>query len=74
LTGWTPDQHAVTCIMTQKGADNIWAVPLDGKTPYAVTHFADEKIAWYAWSPDGKQIAVSRGNQSGDAVLMTVEP
>ncbi|MHB8736800.1 MAG: TolB family protein, partial [Terriglobales bacterium] len=74
LTGWTPDQRAVTCIMTQKGVGNIWAVPLGGAAPYAVTHFSDQTINWYAWSPDGKQIAVSRGDQSGDAVLMTVQP
>jgi len=74
LTGWTPDQRAVTCIMTQKGVGNIWAVPLGGAAPYAVTHFSDQTINWYSWSPDGKQIAVSRGDQSGDAVLMTVQP
>jgi len=74
LTGWTPDQRAVTCIMNQKGVGNIWAVPLNGTAQYAVTHFSDEGLNWYAWSPDGKQIAVSRGVQNGDAVLLTVQP
>jgi len=74
LTGWTPDQGAVTCIMTRKGVSNVWAVPLSGAAPYAVTHFSDQTINWYAWSPDGKVIAVSRGNKSGDAVLLTVHP
>jgi len=67
---WTPDGAAVTFIESQGSVDNIWAYPIAGGKPYAVTHFSDLSIASYAWSRDGR-LAVSRGSRNSDAVVAT---
>ena len=67
---WTPDGRAITYIVHQGSVDNIWAFPLAGGKPYAVTQFKALNIAAYAFSKDGR-LAVSRGSQNSDAVLAT---
>ena len=58
----------------QLGADsgqNIFEVPLDDtKLDHALTHFADARITSFAFSPNGKWLAVSRGNNTSDFVLI----
>jgi len=51
---------------------NIWIQPLDGSAPHQLTHFADDgKTIWdYAWSTDGKRLAVARGSISNNIVLL----
>jgi serine/threonine protein kinase len=73
---WTPDGSGVTYLVKQNGVDNIWFQPVDLKThgaaePRQVTHFPSEMIWSYAWSADGKQIVISRGHSSTDAVLIS---
>jgi tRNA A-37 threonylcarbamoyl transferase component Bud32 len=68
--GWTPDGRAITYLVSQGPTDNIWAFPLAGGKPYALTHFADLHIAAYAFSRDGR-LAVSRGTDNRDAVVIT---
>lgn len=68
--GWTPDGRAITYIVNQGSVDNLWALPLAGGKPYAVTHFNDLRIAAYAFSRDGR-LALSRGSQNTDAVIAT---
>ncbi|MGH9482038.1 MAG: hypothetical protein ACRD1L_08075 [Terriglobales bacterium] len=57
--------------MNQGATDNLWAYSLDGRKPYALTHFEDLNIAAYAMSADGR-LAVSRGSQYQDVVVATV--
>jgi Tol biopolymer transport system component len=51
---------------------NIWIQPLDGSAPRQLTHFADDgKTIWdYAWSTDGKRLAVARGAIANNIVLL----
>ena len=49
---------------------NIWSQPLDGAPPKPVTNFKSLWLYNYATSPDGKQIALSRGDQYQDIVLI----
>jgi len=49
---------------------NIWRQPLDGSAPRQLTHFTSDRIFSFAWSRDGKRLAVSRGTVSGDVVLI----
>jgi hypothetical protein len=45
--------------------------PLD-RSPYSqLTHFTAEKIARFAFSPDGLKIAIERGHFESDAVLLS---
>jgi eukaryotic-like serine/threonine-protein kinase len=68
---WTPDGHALAFIRTSGGVSNIWTQPLDGSTQKQLTDFKDQRIFNFAWSRDGKQLALSRGVVNNDVVLIT---
>jgi len=68
---WVPDGQAVAFVDKGAGADNIWVQPIAGGAPRPLTHFTTEGIASFAWSKDGKQIAIARGTLVQDAVLIT---
>jgi hypothetical protein len=42
--------------------------------PSPITQFTSHRIYWFAWSRDGKQLALARGNTVGDAVLLRHVP
>jgi len=71
---WTSNGAGITYVVRQNGVDNIWFQPVDMKSqtaaPRPVTHFSSEMITSYAWSADGKQLVISRGHYSRDAVLI----
>ena len=70
---WTPDGRAIAFQDSRAGGANIWAVSLDGKgEAKPLTDFKTESMDFsFAWSPDGKQLAVIRGTRITDAVLIT---
>ena len=68
---WTPDGSAVLYIDTRDGVSNIWSQPLDGGSPKRITDFKTDRIFSFDWSKDGKQLALSRGTQTSDVVLLT---
>jgi serine/threonine protein kinase len=68
---WTPDGRAIAYIVTENEISNLWAQPLDGGTPKQLTDFKSERIFNFAWSRDGRQLALSRGVINRDVVLIT---
>lgn len=68
---WTSDGRAVAFVDTREGVDNIWTQPIDGGPRQQITKFSTEEIFSFAWSRDGKQIALARGVETGDVVLLT---
>jgi serine/threonine protein kinase/Tol biopolymer transport system component len=63
---WTPDGRGLA-YMTQ---GNLWVQPLDGKPPHQFTHFTDDRqIIDFAWSRDGKRLAIARSTVTNDIVL-----
>jgi Tol biopolymer transport system component len=69
---WTPDGTTLTYGLWN-GPDtpvNLWSQSLSGGPPRQITRFPDEIVA-YAWSPDGKQLALTRFTQSRDVVLIS---
>jgi Tol biopolymer transport system component len=68
---WTSDGGAVAYPVYRDGVSNIWAQPLDGGPPRQLTHFRDGLIFDFAWSRDGKQLALSRGVINSDVVLIS---
>ncbi len=68
---WTPDSSALSYIEAKNGVWNIWVQPTDGSAARQATNFTSEEIFGFAWSPDGKQIAVSRGNTSSDVITVS---
>ena len=68
---WAPGGQALEDLVPRDGATNLWRFPLDGSAPRPVTTFPSEQIINYRWSRDGKTLAMSRGTQSADVVLIT---
>ena len=66
---WSPNSKALDYVATTKGVSNIWELPLDGGKTRQVTDFKSQQIYNFAWSPQG-DLAVSRGTQSSDAVMI----
>jgi Tol biopolymer transport system component len=67
---WAPGGRAVTFLWQRDQVTNLWAQPLDGGEPRQLTNFTIEGIRFYAWSRDGKQLAVARGTMTCDVVLI----
>ena len=69
---FTPDGRSLAFLDGRGGGANIWTIALDGKgEPKRLTDFENEKIFDFAWSYDGKQLAVLRGTDISDAVLIS---
>jgi Tol biopolymer transport system component len=67
---WMPDGSTLTFIDTINGVSNIWSLPLDASAPKQLTDFKTDQIFWFDLSSDGKQLALSRGTQRSDVVLI----
>jgi len=67
---WTPDGRALTYVETRGGVSNIWSQPVVGGPPKQLTDFKSDEIFSFALSRDG-QFAMSRGQETGDVVLIT---
>jgi len=68
---WTVDGRALIYGVTQKGVTNLWSQPIDGSPPKQLTNFASEIIFGFDLSRDGKQVALARGTESSDVVLIS---
>ncbi len=67
---WTPDGRALTYTDTINGVSNIWSLPLDGGPPKQLTDLKTDQIFWFDFSRDGRQLALSRGTQTSDVILI----
>lgn len=70
LIRWTPDGSALAYIKNKDGFSNIWTQPLDGGPARQLTNFKSDQIFWFEWSPDGKQLGLSRGAITSDVVMI----
>jgi Tol biopolymer transport system component len=68
---WSADGSAVVYVVTSGGVSNLWAQPIDGSPPKQLTNFTSDRIFWFDISRDGKQLALSRGAQTSDVVLIS---
>ena len=71
LIRWTPDGRSVAYVDRQGSTENIWLQPVKGDKPKQLTHFSEGLIFNFAWSRDGKSLALARGSQPTDAVMFT---
>jgi serine/threonine protein kinase/Tol biopolymer transport system component len=69
LLRWMPDGRALAYIDHRN--QNVWAQPLDGGTPRQLTDFKTDQTFSFAWSRDGKLLALARGTQTSDVVMIT---
>jgi Tol biopolymer transport system component/DNA-binding winged helix-turn-helix (wHTH) protein len=68
-TVFAPDGRAIYFLDGRAGNSNIWAQPLDGSAPRAVTSFKSEGILAYDWSRAG-MLACARGVETTGVVLI----
>jgi serine/threonine protein kinase len=68
---WTPDGSAIAFIDIRTGVPNLWTEPTSAHPTQQLTHFNSGMIWYFAWSQDGKQIAIARGTSQSDAVMFT---
>jgi Tol biopolymer transport system component len=66
---WTPDGLGIAYAGP---GSNLWVLPLDGKPSRQLTRFTDTRtIVDFAWSRDGKRLAVARATVKDDIVLFS---
>jgi len=68
---WSPSGKAVQYVRTQESVSNIWEQNLSGGPPKQITNFTSGLIFGFDWSPDGKQLALTRGSVSSDVVMIS---
>jgi Tol biopolymer transport system component len=67
---WMPGGRAIAYL--DQTRRNLWVQPLDGGAPRQLTHFSDAPtITSFAWSRDGKRLAIARATTTNDIVLFT---
>jgi Tol biopolymer transport system component len=64
------DGKAVVYPAREQGVDNLWVQPLDGSKGHYLTDFKSERIYDFHWSFDGKQLALVRGHNDTDVVII----
>jgi Tol biopolymer transport system component len=67
---WSADGKSVMFVNRLNNIANVWSQPIDGSPPKPITNFKSLWIYYFAPSRDGKQIAVSHGDQYQDIVLI----
>ncbi len=68
---FTADSQAISYpVRDAQGVENIWEQPLRGGAPREITDFKTLEVFDHAWSRDGKQLAISRGQVTRDVVLI----
>src|SRR5579872_2563605 len=70
LVRFSRDGKAVVYPTRENGVDNLWRQPLDGSKGKQITDFTSERIYDFHWSFDGKQLALVRGHNDSDVVLI----
>jgi eukaryotic-like serine/threonine-protein kinase len=69
---WAPDNKSIGYLDLSNGTANIWTYPALGSgSPKQLTHYTSGQVWTFSWSPDGKQLAYSYGNNSSDVVLFS---
>ena len=63
---WNADGTGIAYIQTE----NVWVQPFDGGKPRQITHFDDQRILDFRFSPDGQRLAVTRTQETSDIVLV----
>jgi Tol biopolymer transport system component len=71
LLAWHPDGRSLVYSETRGDVSNLWRQPLDGGQPTPITELEADRIFYFAFSRDGRRVALSRGNVTSDVVLFS---
>jgi eukaryotic-like serine/threonine-protein kinase len=64
------DGKAIVYTIHENGVENLWQQPLDGSPGKQLTSFTAERILDFHWSFDGSKLAMVRGHNDSDVVLI----
>lgn len=67
---WTADGSAVVFCDNRGGVSNLWSQPLGGGAPKQLTDFSSDQIFAFALSRDSQQLAVARGVNTADVIMI----
>jgi eukaryotic-like serine/threonine-protein kinase len=67
---FTLDGKSVAYPIEAHGVGNIFVRPLDSSKGRFITQFTSQTINGFAWSLDGKSLAVIRENETSDVILL----
>ena len=70
VASFAPDGKGIVYPAIRNGVSNLYLSTMDGKER-PITHFTSDNIAQFAWSNDGKRVAIARGSGSSDVVVLT---
>jgi len=70
IVRWMPDGRGFAALDDRSGIPNLWTFPFDRSPGKQLTHFHRSEIHGFAWSPDGKRIALTRGPIEYNVVLI----
>jgi serine/threonine protein kinase/Tol biopolymer transport system component len=68
---WSPDGKGVQFVLALNGASNVWEQPLAGGARRQITNFPEGLIFDFAWSRDGKQLLLAKGENNTDVILLS---
>ena len=66
-----PISKSIQYLLTREGATNVWEQPLAGGPPHPVTDFTSGHIFDFAWSRDGKELLLAKGEKTSDVLLIS---
>ena len=70
MVRWVPGGWGLSYIDTSAGVSNLWVQPISGEQPWQLSNFKSERIHSFEWSPDGRWLAIVRGSETSDVVLI----
>jgi len=68
---FAPDSKSMVCVLTENGIGNLWSLTFAGKVIRQMTFFRNDQIFDFAYSHDGKTLAMVRGQTLSDVVMLT---
>lgn len=68
---WAPDGHSIIYSDTVGRVSNLWQLSLETGKAKEITDFTSETIYNFAYSLDGKKLAIARGIYLSDAILIS---
>ena len=74
LVKWTRDGKSIAFLNSPGGVPNVWLQPLDGGDPKPLTDFQSDRIITFNWNADGSGLAVIRGVETSDVLLINRSP
>lgn len=70
ILAWSSNGQELIYLVTRAGISNIWSQPVECSPPKALTDFKSNQIFFFDLSRDGKQLALARGSNTSDVVLI----